>query len=1520
MNTSSKLRRAGTTTVTGALLALWGCSDAPTGKKADPVPLKPSFAAGGSISVNLDQCANNVPRGGNCTWQNGDINGSNSQYAEGLTVPFRLSIDGLTVGTAYTFHINYDWTAGGHKAYDFLAAPNATEQVDECSAGGGGVPLRCASLGTASTFVLPENSFPSNLSGGGTLSVTAAIAYAASAPGGGYVAANERFLKLYGGTITSVSDPTHLDNKGNALTAADLTGNTEADIIVTFTASQTSVLVLWSGHLAQSGYWDQPGAPNGAGQVSGAPWHMRTQQLQTASGTSAGNKNQDRSIQPSAILQPPVMTLQKTADAATVNAGDQIGYTITVQNTGSGVANNFSLTDPLPTGTGISWTIASQTGPVTCAISSNTLSCPPSGTATFPAGGTLTVHITSTTTASSCGTYSNTATVSLDNGVAPAPAGPVTITVNCPDVKVEKTGNGTVTAGQDITFAITVTSLGPGTAKSVQLTDALPTGFTWSQNPAVTGCSITSGTLTCNFGDLASGQTRTVNLKATSSGSTCGSFPNTANVSATNEPSSALGNNSSSATDIVNCADIGITKVADATSVSAGDAVGFTITVSNSGAGTATGVTLSDPLPAGLSWAESPDKSECSISSGTLSCNIGTLATGASFTVHVSATTAATNCGTLNNTATVTTTNDGSANASASVTVNCPDVKVEKTGNGTVNAGDQVSFTITVTSLGPGTAKGVTLTDNLPAGVSWAENPDNTSCTISSGVLSCNFGNMASGAVQTITVSGSSSGVCGSLPNTVSVSATNEPSNKLANNSASATDIVSCPDVKIEKTAGSATVNSGDQISFTITATNLGPGTANDVTVSDNLPAGLTWTENPDNAQCSITGNVLSCNFGSMAASTSKSVTITATAVAGVCGTVSNTATISASNEASGQTGNNSATANVTVACPDVKVQKTAVTGTVSAGETVSFTITATNLGPGTAKSVTVSDNLPSGLTWSENPDNPNCSITAGVLSCSFGDLAVNGTGSVTISATSAAANCGTVSNTATVSATNEASGVSANNTSTANVTVNCPSLTITKTPDKTGDTGYSVAPGGTATFAITVGNNGPGKAFNVVMTDTLPAGLTWSETKTECEIDQVTVNSVTRDRIICTIGTLNSGASFTVNVSATIPSDFLLQGPSPSGTALEIDGDLTDGAAAGKDWASIGINCTSTPKVGCDLDKPTGTGDDSFGQGTKEDTPVPSVVSGSIPNNKSDLLRFYVSNERFVNTDYLYLAWERVQAPNGTTNMDFELNQLSTISANNTTPVRKAGDILIKYDLAKGGTTPVLGFHRWVTAASAGGLSAAQACEAANAFPCWGKGQQITTDVAAAINTGSVDDPINPDATRSLDALTFGEASIDLQASGIFQAGVCVNFGQAYLKSRSSDSFSSEIKDFIAPIPVSVSNCQDKFLDNKAWAAGTGITAIADSGHIKVTNTSSASLFRTSELQSRALVSTDGGTATRAASADVQAIEATERVITSRVGTRRTVLWASARGARIDGRLGRPGDRGGAGGTATVT
>jgi Prealbumin-like fold domain len=242
-------------------------------------------------------------------------------------------------------------------------------------------------------------------------------------------------------------------------------------------------------------------------------------------------------------------------------------------------------------------------------------------------------------------------------------------------------------------------------------------------------------------------------------------------------------------------------------------------------------------------------------------------------------------------------------------------------------------------------------------------------------------------------------------------------------------------------------------------------------------------------------------------------------------------------------------------------------------------------------------------------------------------------------------------------------------------------------------------------------------------------------------------------------------------------------------------DGNLIVNTAGNTDW----VNAPNRVR-GDDL--PSGSTDNSFGQGTKEDDPNVSVVTGSIPPQKSNLTRFYVANEFTSNSNFLYLAWERSNVL-GSANMDFEINQQTQPNLTTTGPktlVRTAGDILITFDFGGSGS-PVLGLLKWVTSGPT------SQCFSANALPCWGNRVDLSAAGFAegAVNTVTVTDPI---ANVSLPASTFGEAAVNLTAAGVFPAGTCEAFGSAFLKSRSSASFPAEVKDFVAPQPVNISNC----------------------------------------------------------------------------------------------------------------
>ena len=105
-----------------------------------------------------------------------------------------------------------------------------------------------------------------------------------------------------------------------------------------------------------------------------------------------------------------------------------------------------------------------------------------------------------------------------------------------------------------------------------------------------------------------------------------------------------------------------------------------------------------------------------------------------------------------------------------------------------------------------------------------------------------------------------------------------------------------CPDIKVEKTAANATVNAGGVAQFNIVVTNLGPGSATAVTLSDTLPAvsGAWILGGPDAAACTLVGTALNCNFGTIAAAGTKTINVSTTTVAADCKSLPNTATVAA--------------------------------------------------------------------------------------------------------------------------------------------------------------------------------------------------------------------------------------------------------------------------------------------------------------------------------------------------------------------------------------------------------------------------------------------------------------------------------------------------------------------------------------------------------------------------------------------------------------------------------------------------
>ena len=206
------------------------------------------------------------------------------------------------------------------------------------------------------------------------------------------------------------------------------------------------------------------------------------------------------------------------------------------------------------------------------------------------------------------------------------------------------------------------------TATNVQLNDALPTlaavGINWTISPAYAGpgtCCINgaapSQNLVCSFGDLAQGASASVHVTSTTTAPPAGGSIAPCVITVVtystnlNNNVQVTSSNAASATAVTGVCVTGtphITalKTADAPTVQAGNALGFTITVKSDGVGTATNVNLTDALPTlpglGITWSINPayaGPGTCSIGgvvpTQTLTCSFGDLAQGAQATVHL---------------------------------------------------------------------------------------------------------------------------------------------------------------------------------------------------------------------------------------------------------------------------------------------------------------------------------------------------------------------------------------------------------------------------------------------------------------------------------------------------------------------------------------------------------------------------------------------------------------------------------------------------------------------------------------------------------------------------------------------------------------------------------------------------------------------------------------------------------------------------------------------------------------------
>ncbi len=729
-------------------------------------------------------------------------------------------------------------------------------------------------------------------------------------------------------------------------------------------------------------------------------------------------------------------------------------------------------------------------------------------------------------------------------------SGDLSITDDDADITITKTDSVTeATPGETHIYTVTVSNPGNHQIDNAVVTDSLPAalnGASWTcaaSGGAVCDQASGSGDVSTTV-DLAPGSSVIFTIDGTIDPSARGALSNTATVALAAgllEDPNLADNTATDDTALVPSIDLSIVKSDDADPVIAGTALVYTLDVANGGPSDATGVEVTDTLPAGVSFVSASPG--CAESAGVVTCSVGDLAAMASTSMVVAVNVDPETRGTISNTASISgvETDSDSGNDSDSedtVVEASADLDLAKEAPVSVTRGDTFDVSLTVTNLGQSDAFDVVLDDPTPQGLTF-----NNATAPCDGGFPCDLDTLEAGASATITVNLTiPADYVGPDPitNTASVSA-ETPDPVSGNNLAATTTAVDRTpeaDLVVAK-SGPPTVAPGSAITWSVTVTNDGPDEATDAELVDTIPAGLVFAS--ASAGCSEAAGVVTCALGDLAADESATVAITATVPVDYAGAdpIENTASASSAVVDPDDT-NDSDSASTALGADtmDLSISKTAP-ATAELNDTITYTLTVINDGPATAVGVTASDVLPAEVAFVSA--SAGCAEGGGQVDCDFGDLAAGASASATIDVEVIAAS-GLIENEATVTAISPIDADPSNNTSSASTAVGELPADVAVTVDLPDE----AVPGRELSATVAVTNHGPAEAESVSLDVPAPAGLT-----------ELGVSAPCSSGFPCSLGDLAAGSSRILTISYSVPADYA--GPDPivvSGTATTMTTD----------------------------------------------------------------------------------------------------------------------------------------------------------------------------------------------------------------------------------------------------------------------------------------------------------------------------------------------------------------------------
>ncbi|RZL18610.1 MAG: DUF11 domain-containing protein, partial [Pedobacter sp.] len=695
--------------------------------------------------------------------------------------------------------------------------------------------------------------------------------------------------------------------------------------------------------------------------------------------------------------------------------------------------------------------------------------------------------------------------------------------------------------GTEVVYTISVINYGPSTATNVYVTSLISNGITqkdWTGPiyPPATAHVSGGGEIIHNIPSLPSGESKTFVMKIKIPLGFTGNLNCAVNAtSAVADPDPS--NNSVTDTDTKGIdADVSVTNTNNQTIYTPGTTTTYTVKVKNNGPLVAGGVVVSNVIPAGIttySWTGSNGSNGNNVP---LNNNIGSLLVGQTITYTIIAQIPSDFTGNLTNTVSVALASDDNTVSNNTATdIDVPNsgadlVLINTDGVTTYTTGSQKIYTVTLTNNGPNASTNVNVTNAIPAGItsfSWTGSNGSSGTNIP---LNDVIPSLANGAtvVYTITLDVPNN-FTGNLISEANVTSDTVDLNPTCPQCIDVDTLQSVADIAITNTNNQTSYIQGGTSVYTVTVTNNGDQAATNVVVVNAIPAGITnfsWTGN------GATGTNVNLNntIANLMPGQSVVYTITIQIPATFTGNLVSTATAN-SPIVDNNSANNTATDTDTLgAGADIVVVNTNNQGYFTAGANSVYTITVTNNGPEDAVNVVVNNAIPAGITTSSWTGSNGSSGTNTDVADTIPLLTVGS--SVTYTFTILVPATQTTNITSTTSVTSTTSDP--NPICVACIDVDLPSTGNADIVTTITDSSLTYRSGSQVVYTVTITNNGPSNATNVVVQGNISAGInpsliSWSGNG----------NGVTAGNLNTTIPVLANGATVTYTITVQVPANY---------------------------------------------------------------------------------------------------------------------------------------------------------------------------------------------------------------------------------------------------------------------------------------------------------------------------------------------------------------------------------------------